>query len=167
MADEVKLGRPTDYRPEFDERIIELAKKEWSMYEIAAEFEVSHVTMWRWTESVESFCKAYARAKTIQTAAIMRGMRRNVDNKNYNDRIAQLRLRHEAGLIDAQKVNIKGISKGTLNDKTQKVFEEAEKGEMVADDMLKITNAIAVAAKIDEVTDLRDKVEKLEELQGK
>jgi len=162
-----ELGRPTDYKPEFDDKIIELAKKNWSMWEIAAEFEVAYKTMWCWTEKQDSFRNAYARAKTIQTGGILKEIRENADNRNYNHNCPNMRLKYEAGFLEQPKVRIKGISKGSHSDKANKVLDEIEEGNLTADDASKMTNVVATIAKIDEVTELRDKVEKLEEAEGK
>lgn len=161
------LGRPTEYKEEYDTRIIELAKKELSMWEIAAEFEVCYKTMWSWTHAVDSFRKAYARAKTIQTGLIMKEVRENKDNRNYNHNLPNMRLKYEAGLGEQAKIQIRDIAKGTHSQKANKVLCEIEEGNLTADDAAKITNVVATIAKIDEVTELRDKVEKLEECEGK
>lgn len=56
------LGRPSKYKPEFCDQVIELGKKGFSQCEMASHFEVSRTTLGNWAESHDAFMTAYARA---------------------------------------------------------------------------------------------------------
>lgn len=57
-------GRPTDYRPEYCERIIEMGKRGLSVVQMACELDVVRNTMERtWTEEYPEFLIAFNKAK--------------------------------------------------------------------------------------------------------
>lgn len=167
MTDEVKLGRPTLHKEEYNELIIEMARAKKNMYEIADELGTDYDTMFHWTKINSGFSKAYTRARTIQTGRLMKRMDDGMENRDFNPKCAALLLSHVAKLSEQRNIQISGMKEGTLSEKAQKILESVEDGSLTADELSKVMTAIATAAKIDEVTDLRDKVEKLEELQGK
>lgn len=60
------VGRPTKYKPEYCERVLELAKegKGWASY--AAEFEIDRISLYDWAEKHEEFSTALRRAKVLE-----------------------------------------------------------------------------------------------------
>lgn len=61
-------GRPTDYRPEYCERAIELGRLGKSKAQIAAEFDVSRQTLDNWIDAHPEFLDAMARARDLALA---------------------------------------------------------------------------------------------------
>ena len=59
-----KMGRPTLYRPEFCEQVIELGKQGKSITQIAAKLDVDKATVLRWKDEKEDFSTAMTRALT-------------------------------------------------------------------------------------------------------
>lgn len=51
-------GRPTKYKPEFDEQARKLCELGAADEELANFFKVSRVTIWRWAQTHEGFCSA-------------------------------------------------------------------------------------------------------------
>jgi len=66
--DKLKVGRPTGYRPEFCERIIELGKDGKTVAQIAREFDVSRSTVHLWREKFPEFSDAFTRARDLALA---------------------------------------------------------------------------------------------------
>lgn len=60
------VGRPSKYKPEYCERVIELAKEGRGWADYAAEFEIDRTTLYDWAESHEEFSTALSRAKVLE-----------------------------------------------------------------------------------------------------
>jgi len=60
------VGRPSKYRPEFCERVLELAKEGCGWADYAAEFEVDRKTLFDWRDQHEEFSTALSRAKVLE-----------------------------------------------------------------------------------------------------
>ena len=88
MGKEVKqkrpVGRPSKYKPEYCERIIELGKQGYSHAELAADLEVDKHSMYRWAEQHEDFRTALHAAKTYEQAWFEREARSNMKNRDFN-----------------------------------------------------------------------------------
>lgn len=61
-------GRPTDYRPEMCEEIIELGRQGKSHAQIAAALDVARQTLRNWAEEHPEFLAAITRAKDLSQA---------------------------------------------------------------------------------------------------
>ena len=59
----LKVGRPTLYRPEYCETVIELGREGKSLVQMAAHFDVSRPTISEWASEHPEFSKALDRAK--------------------------------------------------------------------------------------------------------
>jgi hypothetical protein len=59
------MGRPTLYKPEFCEQVIELGKQGKSITQIAAKLDVDKATVLRWKDEKEDFSTAMSRALTF------------------------------------------------------------------------------------------------------
>ncbi len=162
MAD---MGRPTDYKEEYCEEIIKLAKQNVNLYLIAEEFGVVKQTLLEWKRVHKEFSCAYTRAANILSGILQKRVDDNLENKNFNAPSAKL-LFAQNRMSEQRNLEIHGIAEGTLNDSGKAVLNSVGHGLITADEMQKSINAIAQLAKIDEVTDLRDKVEKLEAIEG-
>jgi hypothetical protein len=59
------LGRPTDYRPEFCEQVIEFGREGKSYTQIAARLDVAKSTLYLWMERHPDFSDAMTRARDL------------------------------------------------------------------------------------------------------
>lgn len=76
MSDDQKAaGRPTDYREEFCEQIIEWAKEGWTFAEMASSLGVTRQTLHNWKKAHPRFLDAYTRAEQEGEAYWLRRMR--------------------------------------------------------------------------------------------
>lgn len=57
------MGRPTDYRPEFCERVIDLGRDGKSHAQIASALDVSRQTLHNWADTIPAFLDAITRAR--------------------------------------------------------------------------------------------------------
>lgn len=61
-------GRPTDYKPEYCERVVELGRKGFSRVQIAAELDVAKSTIQEWEKVHPEFSASMTRAMTLSQA---------------------------------------------------------------------------------------------------
>jgi len=78
------VGRPSKYKPEFCERMLEMAAEGCGMAEYAAEFGISRETLFDWRDQHEEFSTALTRAKIIEQSWWEREARLNVKNRDFN-----------------------------------------------------------------------------------
>lgn len=63
--DQKKLGRPTLYKPEYDEMIVEHMKTGRSLVSFAAKIGVAKDTVYEWINTIDSFSDAASRARSF------------------------------------------------------------------------------------------------------
>jgi hypothetical protein len=87
-------GRPSDYRPEYDKKIIEVMQEGASLVEFCAEIGVCRDTPYEWAEKHESFSYAFTRARLLCQAWWEKQGRENLSDtfmdgsgKKFNDRL--------------------------------------------------------------------------------
>lgn len=78
------VGRPSKYKPEFCERMLEMAAEGCGMAEYAAEFGIDRATLYHWSEEHPEFLTALTRAKAVEQSWWEREARLNVRNKEFN-----------------------------------------------------------------------------------
>jgi len=66
--DLLKVGRPSLYKPEYCERVIELGKEGCSPAEIASDLDVDRTTLLNWADAHPEFLTALTRAKIHEQA---------------------------------------------------------------------------------------------------
>ena len=79
------VGRPTKYKPEYCERIIEMARESGAgPAEYAAEFDVDRASLYRWAEENEDFAQSLLRAKTHEQAWWERAAKTGMFAEKFN-----------------------------------------------------------------------------------
>lgn len=115
------VGRPTKYKPEYCERVIELAKEGAGWAEYAAEFEIDRTTLYDWAASHEEFSTALMRAKVHEQVWWEREGRLNLKSKEFNANLwiksAQARFRED--YTERKQTEITGADGGAI--KTESV----------------------------------------------
>jgi hypothetical protein len=77
------VGRPTDYRPEYCERAMELGRTGASKVEIAVELDVDRKSLDRWAEAHPEFCRALTRAIELSQVWWERKGRENLEADRF------------------------------------------------------------------------------------
>lgn len=94
-----KVGRPSSYRPEFCERVIELGKEGKGPAEIASALDVDRTTMLGWARDHEEFQTALTRAKTEEQAWWENTGRNALNAQRFQPQVwvksMQARFRHD------------------------------------------------------------------------
>jgi hypothetical protein len=131
MSEEVKekrpVGRPSKYRPEYCQRVIELGKEGYSHAELAADLEVDKASMYRWAEEHEDFRTALHAAKTFEQAWFEREARANMKNRDFNAnlwyRSAASRFRDD--YTERKETALTGANGGAVQIETRQVDTDA------------------------------------------
>lgn len=115
------VGRPTKYKPEYCEQIIELGKAGKSIAQMASHFDVDKASIFDWAAAHEEFSTALARAKAHSQTWWENTAQNNMDNRNFN---AQLWLKSVASRFrddytEKQVTEITGADGGAI--KTESV----------------------------------------------
>lgn len=87
------VGRPSKYRPEYCDEIIELGKDGKSIAQMAAHFDVDKASVYDWAANHEEFSTALARAKAHSQKWWEDQAQKNLSDRNFN---AQLWLKSVA-----------------------------------------------------------------------
>ncbi len=103
-------GRPTSYRPEFCERVIELGKEGYGKAEIAAELDVERKTLDNWSNEFPEFLLAMSRARELSLAWWERSGRENICNRDFNANAYRLQVcnRFPDDWRDQQRLELSG-----------------------------------------------------------
>lgn len=90
-------GHPTDYKPEFCERVIKLMRKGASKEEIAYRLNVCPRTIYNWEEKHPEFLQAITLGAAHSKGWWMIKGRKNIYNKDFNTALYQINMRNRFG----------------------------------------------------------------------
>jgi transposase-like protein len=126
-------GRPTVYRPEFCQRVIELGEQGKSITQMAARLGVDKATVVRWRADHEDFCNALARALTLSQDWWEEQGQRGVNDKNFNatlyNKIVASRFREDY----SERQEITGANGGAIKIEAKRIdVENMEEEQMEA-----------------------------------
>ena len=121
------VGRPSKYKPEFCEQIIELGKAGKSIAQMASHFDVDKASIFRWAEEEDDFRTALARAKAHSQTWWENAAQSNMDNRNFN---AQLWLKSVASRFrddytEKQVTELTGANGGAVQVETKSIDTDA------------------------------------------
>jgi transposase len=91
------VGRPSLYKPEYCDRVIELGEQGCWLNEMAADLDVDRVTLLDWENAHEEFATALARAKVKANAWFEAKGRNSVDSKVFQSRPWEVLLKGRDG----------------------------------------------------------------------
>lgn len=138
------VGRPSKYKPEYCERVLEMAAEGMSMAEYAAEFGIDRATLYHWGEEHPEFLTALTRAKSLEQAWWEREARLGVRSKDFNAnlwyRCAASRFRDD--YTERKVTEVSGPQGGAI--KTESVTKIDTRG--LDDDQREILKAALLAA---------------------
>jgi hypothetical protein len=77
-------GRPTSYKPEYCETVIELGKQGKSVAQMCAHFDISRQTINNWASDHPEFLEAFTRAKTHMQAVLEAMAFDGLKNREFN-----------------------------------------------------------------------------------
>lgn len=138
------VGRPSKYKPEFCEQILELGRQGKSIAQMAAAFDVDKASIYDWAAAHEEFSTALARAKTYSQTWWEDKAQQNLGTRDFN---AQLWLKSVASRFrddytEKQVTEVSGPDGGAI--KTETVTKIDTRG--LDDDQREMLKAALMAA---------------------
>lgn len=108
----VKVGRPTDYRPEHCKTVLELAAGGAGPAEYAVQFGIDRATLYKWAAAHEEFGTALTRAKQIEQAWWEREGREGMRAKVFNAQVwkTSMQARFREDYTERKVTELSGIN---------------------------------------------------------
>ena len=87
-------GRPTKYKPEYCDLVIDLMKQGASMQEVALEIEVNIDTLYEWIKVHDTFSEAIKRGKSFSEGWWMKKGRISLNNGSFNSTLWYMNMKN-------------------------------------------------------------------------
>lgn len=166
-------GRPTKYKPEYDEEIIKYAKEGeapancLTVEKFADHFDVVVSTLYEWSHENPSFSKAFKRAMEIaRNRFVDFGLNHLILNKesHFFEKTYNTILRNKFGYEDKTFVHLPHIAKAKgIVRKAEMVLESLLAGTISLEDTDRLMNIFKNAINVENEAELRPIVEQLQE----
>lgn len=110
------MGRPSEYRPEYCERVIELGRQGKSHAQIAADLDCSRQTLYAWQAAHPEFLDAITRAKDLAQAWFEDKGQAGLDASGFNASLwaKQVSCRFREDYTDTQRQELTGKGGGPI-----------------------------------------------------
>lgn len=146
----IKVCRPSDYKPEFADKVLELGIQGKHVYQMCLELRCSQSTLYRWAEDHKDFREAFTCARHWAKGALMDRVDGNVENKEAQPKLLELKATF---LTDYVKLNgfeetddpvkqleilIKAVSRGDRSPKTAELMANAIEKRIKAEQELEL-----------------------------
>ena len=102
-------GRPSSYKQEYCDQIVQYFKEGWSIEEICIELVICKQTFYNWCESNSEFLDSKKKGESFSQGWWMRQGRVNLENKDFSATLFYMNMKNRFGWKDRQDV--------TTNDK--------------------------------------------------
>ncbi len=162
-------GRSTKYRPEMCEEVIKLSEKGWPMVKIAHEWGLTEGNLQDWVYGKlsfsEQFSVAYKRGRGAYTAYVLDLIKDGMfDSK---DRRMNATAAKALGTYARINMEERAILRSNINapthiERMNAVLDMSAKGELTSKQLKDMLESVAIAAKIEEMAFLEQRVEELE-----
>lgn len=166
-------GRPTKYKPEYDDKIVEFARTHQNdcdcvtTVHMANYFQVNEDTLREWARVHPSFSAAYTRAKSISLERYLNyGLTKMYTPKefNFDSKMFALILRNKFGYTDKTYLNFPEImSLEKKSDQIHKTLCYLLKGLISLEDCERLMNTFKTAITVENESELRPMVEYLQD----
>ena len=93
-------GRPSKYKPEMCDKVIELMKEGASIEEVALELDISKSNMYAWMDKHAEFQNAIKEGEFTSKGWWMNQGRRNIKNKEFNSTLWYMNMKNRFGWKD-------------------------------------------------------------------
>jgi RPA family protein len=94
------FGRPTDYKPEYCQVLIDLMSEGASITEVAAEIGVNKSTIYEWVKNFEDFSDAKKIGEQLSEAWWEKAGRKNLATKEFNATLWYMNMKNRHGWKD-------------------------------------------------------------------
>jgi transposase len=103
-----EMGRPTKYKPEMCETVLELMKEGASQQEVLAVLDISNDTFYRWKKENEEFSETIKRGIQLSQAWWERKGRISLDDRQFNSTLWYMNMKNRFKWADKQEVKNEG-----------------------------------------------------------
>ncbi len=156
--------RPYKYDTNFALQIVDLARNGLSMMQIADKWNIHESSFWQWAykdSDKPEFREAYARARQAYGSALKRKTYDGIDGKFFNHNAVNILFALEGKNARDRTVRLPDLDGKSFTEKTEIILQEVKDGELTPFEGDTIINMISKSSKIDEVENLRKRVDEL------
>jgi len=100
------MGRPTKYKPDYNDKVIELFKQGASVEEICLELDICKQTFYNWCESNKEFLDSKKKGVDFSLGWWMKEGRIRLRDKDFNYTGWYMNMKNRFGWADNQKTDI-------------------------------------------------------------
>lgn len=160
-------GRPTKYDPEFHPlEVIELGKQGYFKVEIAQEWDVDCSTIDEWARKHPEFSLAYKRACQFRASWLMKQAKKGLHNEkgsSFNAIAWSMMMRYDGQNTDERTVKLPELADcKTFLEMSHCLVKAFGDGRLTPKEANTLADLISKGIRVDEVTDLRVKLEAIE-----
>ncbi len=122
-------GRPTKYKPEMCQVVIDMMKEGASKTEVAAELDIVWDTLARWQVEIAEFSEAIKKGEKLSEAWWLRKGRVNLENKDFSPTLWYMNMKNRHGWSDKQEtvhsgtIGLKDLSDAQLDARLNSIAE--------------------------------------------
>lgn len=156
-------GRPTDYKPEYCEQVIELARAGNSRAGICLNLQISRATLNNWMNEHKDFLDAVHLSDEffqawLETRPISYGF-----SKEFNSDCWKTLMRHHCKLSHSRLLSLPELRDAkTYQEQATAIKQLVSTGVISADEAAKLSNIVTSQIKIDEATEFTQRLDALE-----
>lgn len=99
-----KVGRPTEYKPEYCERVIEFMRSGAALVEVADDLDICVDTLAEWRKKHPEFAEAIKKGIKKSEAWWVRNGRVNLENKDFSATLWYMNMKNRFGWADKKEV---------------------------------------------------------------
>lgn len=158
------VGHPTDYKPEYCEYVVDKMKDEGYIVEqFCRDWGIVRSTFYEWLATHKAFSDAYTRGQQYRKAYHKELVESGIQADRFNERAFAMLLRYSGESGDERTISLpKLIRAKTFAKKCDVVFKALADEYINFKEANAILDMIGKAARIDEVTEMRKKLEEIE-----
>ncbi len=155
------------YEIAYGEIVLDLMKDGALINECAAEIGVDADTVRRWRRTHPEFNEVFSLARTCAQAWWEKKARKNLDNPKFNTILWSINMRNSFGYAEHRRIALPDLLNAKSHvQRCDVVIKALMNGDVSAEEALKISKTFVEMARVEEVTELKAIIEKLEAGEG-
>ena len=121
-------GRPTEYRQEMCDQVIELLKEGASIEEIGLDLNCGYSTVYQWMDRHPEFAEAVKKGREYSKGWWLKEGRQNLKTKEFNSNLYALNMKNRHGWADkTESTNTHNINVNEFHEKVRNNIDEGQK----------------------------------------
>lgn len=158
-------GRPTIFKTEYSEQVIDLSKKGYTIAMICSDWGISERTFYYWKNKHESFRECFEIGRTAHKGYMERLLIDNLTNKNFNSIGWSMMMRCMHNYSETRVIHIEGIEKyETMTEKAKAIMNNVSAGIITPQEGDTLINSLSKVSKINLETDIEEKISLLQNI---